>query len=336
MDKIQALIEAHVEFELKHIFDNPESFIYKELEALLENLGHLRLEQIVSKSEIESFILTNEFSMEMPDILIKNIALIFVNFRQFFSEKGIEFKDFIDKEQFRILIENTISIKNIREEIIHQICLSSLYGRFISDILYRGIKNFLLEENIIAKNLPGASMLIGFGRNLMSKLPGVDDGELDEKLIQFVQTNIKQTLLDSERYLNETLEGEFSKVLVDDLWDLLNSMPPGKTVQKISIEELERSVELFIKTTDKFRSSGLYRELSLHIANSVFENIRHLTILDLIVKCGLQNKTLIEQIVMMATPLFKNDSFHGYIEKRLTDRFRNFYESTTCGTILNH
>jgi hypothetical protein len=78
----------------------------------------------------------------------------------------------------------------LQDRIVQSVLASPIYREFMAEMLYRSIRDFLLEENFITQRLPIAGKLVRMGQSwASSKLDrlGGEAGELDAAVTKFIE-----------------------------------------------------------------------------------------------------------------------------------------------------
>lgn len=82
---------------------------------------------------------------------------------------------------------------DVQDRIIQSVLKSPVYRAFMADMLYRSIRDFLLEENIITQKLPVAGKLVRLGQhfasNTLERLGG-DTWDMDAAVTRFLEKRV--------------------------------------------------------------------------------------------------------------------------------------------------
>ncbi|MGB3062656.1 MAG: hypothetical protein WBE17_23240, partial [Anaerolineae bacterium] len=159
------LLEAHVRFELERLRgEKLPATLAEEVADVFAWLGHVRLREVVSADQVVDWIGRNvierPISPELVDEIRENVLFV----HEFLTNDDARVASLLPRGVFDQLVDNIIGLEDLRREITHQVISSSVYGVLISNVLYRGIKAFVLTENALAKNIPGASSLLRMGQ----------------------------------------------------------------------------------------------------------------------------------------------------------------------------
>ncbi|MFZ1467094.1 MAG: hypothetical protein WAV60_23900, partial [Anaerolineae bacterium] len=201
------LLEAHVRFELERLREEKlPATLAEEVADVFAWLGHVRLHEVVSADQVVDWIGRNvierPISPELVDEIRENVLFV----HEFLTNDDARVASLLPRGVFDQLVDNIIGLEDLRREITHQVISSSVYGVLISNVLYRGIKAFVLTENALAKNIPGASSLLRMGQNALNAGAPTLGRSIDKQLLAFISANVQETILESETFLNTTLD----------------------------------------------------------------------------------------------------------------------------------
>jgi hypothetical protein len=237
--------------------------------------------------------------------------------------------DIIPKEQYDKLIENLIDLEELRNEIINQVVSRKIFSMMISNALYKGIKGFIVSENILVKNIPGASSLLKVGMELMNITTLGLAGSIDEKMKGFVESNIQNILKDSERFLVASLDEELLKELADELWEASSKYRGNSTTEYIDVGHIESAAPIVKDIWLHVRKSAFFSKLCRTLIDYFFERNGDKKIRTLLEEIGITKAMVLGEINEIAKPVLKNRVVRSYLEKRIRARLERYYFSGT-------
>ncbi len=131
--------------------------------------------------------------------------------------------ELLREEHFEAILEQALQLQTLREKAVHAAMNHPLVSEMVSEMLYTGIKNFLLEENALAK-LPGVSSVMKMGRK---SVVGKAMGGMEESIRTYLQKNIRVTLKTGEQWLNKQLTNERIEQLARDGYRRVAPLKPA-------------------------------------------------------------------------------------------------------------
>ncbi|MEQ8261833.1 MAG: hypothetical protein RH947_16155 [Alcanivorax sp.] len=134
--------------------------------------------------------------------------------------------ELLNEAHFEAILEQALRLKTLREKAIHACLNHPLVSDMVSEMLYTGIKNFLLEENVLAK-LPGVSSMMKLGRKSVGKAMG----GLEDNIRDYLRHNTRATLKTGEQWLNRQLTDERIAELARDGYQRLAPLKPADIIK---------------------------------------------------------------------------------------------------------
>ena len=144
------------------------------------------------------------------------------------SQQPTTVGELLEEEHFEAILAQALRLRELRERAIHACLNHPLVSDMVSEMLYTGIKNFLLEENALAK-LPGVSSMMKLGR----KSVGRAMGGLEETIRDYLRHNTRATLKTGEQWLNRQLTDERIAELARDGYRRIAPMQPADLIQRL-------------------------------------------------------------------------------------------------------
>ena len=134
--------------------------------------------------------------------------------------------ELLNEAHFEAILEQALRLKTLREKAIHACLNHPLVSDMVSEMLYTGIKNFLLEENVLAK-LPGVSSMMKLGRKSVGKAMG----GLEDSIRDYLRHNTRATLKTGEQWLNRQLTDQRIAELARDGYRRLAPLKPADVIK---------------------------------------------------------------------------------------------------------
>lgn len=221
----QALKQAHVNHVCQRLQE--KTYWQTQLNAGLSTLGKRPLGTLVDADVIAGVVddwLKNVNTAQglQPVILEVSEAVLASA-----GEQPATVGELLNERHFEAILEQILRLKTLRERIIHACLNHPLVSEMVSEMLYTGIKNFLLEENALAK-LPGVSSMMKLGRKSVGKAMG----GLEESIRTYLRHNIRATLKTGEQWLNRQLTNQRIAELARDGYRRLAVLRPAAALER--------------------------------------------------------------------------------------------------------
>ncbi|MCA1783439.1 MAG: hypothetical protein ABR500_00150 [Dermatophilaceae bacterium] len=325
------LLEAHVRFELES-WSGPglQTVIRDEVAALYAWLASVRLEDILPAGEaapvsarlVEQLRVTEETAAALADILETAVDAI--------ADSDLRVRDLARRQDVLALADTAARLDRIREELIGAVTASTAYRHLVAHVLYRGVKDYVLTENVLARRIPGASSLVRFGqRGLHTAAPGLEQA-VDRQLSAFVEANIAETLRESRRYLEATLDARMMRVLAEETWAELAPRRVADLAALADEEDVERLTRDLIVLAEHALATGLLSPLVERAVHDLLTRSAHRSPADLLREIGVDEEGVAKALTQAADLLTGQPAVRRFIEDRVRARLMAFYADPGC------
>lgn len=326
MKTTDAMLEAHVQYELKRLSSRHlKRTIKEEVGAALEWLAGVPINAVLSEDQVLDAVRRNVVRMpisgEVRTIIRESVALVYDALMR--DTTAVE--DLLSREVFDAIVEIIIGLGDLRGEIIHQLVSSSVYSRLISNVLYHGIKSFLLTENVLAKNIPGASSLVRLGRRSLNAASPKLEGGIDKQLIKFINANIQETIAESETFLDTILDPTLMRKLGEEVWDTNAAREIGELTAYVDTDSLSAIVDVVEKFWLHYRATPLFADLVEKVVHHLFARYGDQDVRSFLAEAGLTQDVIVREANALALPWLEQARDSGYAEQRLRARLGAFY-----------
>ncbi len=240
--------------------------------------------------------------------------------------------ELLREEHFEAILEQVLKLQSLREKAIHAAMNHPLVSEMVSEMLYTGIKNFLLEENALAK-LPGVSSMMKIGRK---SVVGKAMGGMEESIRTYLQKNIRVTLKTGEQWLNKQLTNERIQQLARDGYHRIAPLKPANYMKMVPDGAVTEVVAQSCAITDESARLAYTRRLvSVGIQAAVA------SLMEKPLKSVLEGMQISEERIReIATPALARGASvlveQGVLEPFIEWVLDDFYQSEACRNIINN
>jgi hypothetical protein len=329
-----ALLEAHVRFELQRWSgEGLATAVREELDALYAWLASVRLADLAPAESVAPLLAETVEHLPVTDETAAVLTEVATSVLHALADSDLRVRDLATREDVLGVAGAAARLERLRAELIGALTASSAYRRLVAHVLYRGVKDYLLTENVLARRIPGASSLVRFGqRGLNTAAPGLEQA-VDRQLSAFVEANIAETLRESRRYLEATLDARMVRVLAEETWGQFGPRRLSDLASLADEEDLERlGAELVGLVEHSLRSGRLTPlvETALHDLLTRHADDRPA---DLLRSLGLGPDAVAEELTRLLGPLMDRPAVQRFVEERLRTRLTAFYSSEACPVV---
>lgn len=321
-----ALLEAHVRFEVER-WSGPGLAVAlrEEVAALYAWLDSVRLGEVVPAGEaapvvarlVEQVAVTERTAASLADLLATAMDAV--------ADSDLRVRDLARRQDVLALADTAGRLDRLRHEVIDAVTASTAYRRLVAHVLYAGVKDYVLTENVFARRIPGASSLVRFGqRGLNTAAPGLEQA-VDRQLSAFVEANIAETLRESRRYLEATLDAPMMRVLAEEAWVQLAPRRVSDLAGLADDEDVERLSRDLVVLAEHALATGHLTALVERAAYDLLTRYAHRSPADLLRGLGLDEENVARALTQAGGLLMDQPAVRRLVEDRVRARLAAFY-----------
>lgn len=300
---VNALYEAHVAYMLQLLTgDGLIAHLGLELDANLANAKKLKLGKVVTREQIKAT--ARLYTADMPITggvpeLVGDVARL-LHAHPIHDDTRL--CDILSDYQVKEIVNKVVELREFREQLIHAVLGNPLLVEMSSDLISRGIKGYLAQGNAAAKNIPGASALMGIGKSVLSKAsPGIE-----KTLDDYVRKTTAVTLRHSEETLKAKLSDDRLRTMAMDLWVDIKEWEVGRFRKFVHEDHLE---EIFVVGYEfwraELRQSTYYHTVIDVAIDGFFDKYEHATLHELLDEVGVSREIIMGEFERFAPSVIK-------------------------------
>ena len=327
MKKKGSMLDAHVQFEVqRYAPENLERTVREEVLALLEWLEDVNLNAVLSPAQVLAGIRRTVIEGPVTDELVAAVKQSVLTAYAYLEEDETQVDEILPRELFDQGVDLLIEMEDLRRHITHQLVTSSVYSMLISNVLYHGIKDFLLTENVLARKIPGASSLIKLGQKSLNSAAPQLEGNIDKQLIKFINGNLQTTIADSEKFLDQALDAKTMTKLGGEIWDANSEEEMAELTNYVDGDDLETIVHIGHAFWLHYRQTEFFYALVEAVVNDLFERYGERSIPSLLDEVGITEAMIVREVHAWAGPGIETARATGYLAARIRAHLSAFYD----------
>ena len=327
MPEVSELYEAHVRFEIEaHSGQGLRESVDTEMAAIYEWLERIEIEDVVSIDDVSRIVHDRLLESELDEHAVQTLTDALLSIRETTKTDGTRFSELVAKESYDEVVDMVVEMEDLKAAIIQQITTSEAYSELIAHVLYRGIKNYAVEDGGIARRVPGAGSMMKLGRAaLSSAAPDLEKG-LDAQLLAFVHANISDSIRESRHYLEDALDADLMHKVADEFWTVNSDATVGEAVTMIRPEAVEKGVAFASQTWDNLRHNPVVQDAATTVITGFIESRRGRSIAEQLREVGLDQERAADLFHTAVAPFFQRAYEDGFLEERVRARLSSFYD----------
>lgn len=326
---ISALRDAH-QAHLNQQLQNPDHW-----QALMSqassSLGDTPLGKLVDADSlcqvVEHWVMEANSAQGLQDVIVQTTEAVL----KAAEEDDATVGELLSEDHFEAVLEKSLQLKTLREKAIHAGMNHPLVSEMVSEMLYTGIKNFLLEENALAK-LPGVSSMMKIGRK---SVVGKAMGGMEESIRGYLQKNIRETLKTGEQWLNKQLTNERIEQLARDGYRRVAPLKPATYLSQVPEGTVRELIEQGCQIGDESARLDYTRRLVNVGIRAAIEALSEKSLADILAAMQISEEKIRE---FAAPALAKGASVlvaQGVLEPFISWSLDDFYQSEACRKIID-
>jgi hypothetical protein len=233
--------------------------------------------------------------------------------------------DLLPEEDFERIARVGVGLERIRGAIIQEVTTSEVYSRLISHVLYQGLKDYLANQNMIAKKVPGASSVMRLGQSALgSAAPGLGKG-IDRQLMGFVNSNISDTLRDSRDYLEAALDEDVLMTVAREAYRGAAHTRLDEAVGSVPEEAFDELVAAAVDAWIHIRGTDSFAEALEAAADDLHSRWADRTVGQVVDAAGLTREDLVAAALPTAVRAVASAYADGTLAAWIRARLEPFY-----------
>lgn len=330
------LEEAHVQFLLSRLReDGLIASIEREVGALYQWGEGVTLNQIVDREVLVKSVLRwvgeAPFNESLRDIVVQSV----ITGIQSELNDGTNLKSLVNKSQFDNAVSHLAQFEKLRMDIVHLVMESPLYSELITDVLYHGIKDYVMTENMVVKKVPGVSALMKAGAKQLNKAMPKLEAAAEGTIKKFIAGNLRNSVELSERVLNNALSENNIKTIGDHFWTTVSEKEFGQLKGYVSESDVQQTIEVGEKLWSDLRQAEYLQAMIEKIILHVLDEQGDKPLAQLVTEIGYDREYITEEVKQVLPSALGNDAVWKLLEQRVRSNLADFYGSETCQKALS-
>ncbi|MFO1390687.1 MAG: hypothetical protein U1E94_00460 [Agitococcus sp.] len=331
--KANALFNAHKQHLLAQFApEQVEATLSQEINAFLDWSQTQPINAVVKLADIQSiaqrYILQQAVSTglhQQISHLIKAAINSPLNDKTYIHQL-IEHKDYL------AIVDKIASHEQLRKDLIHTAVGNPVYAKLLSDIVYQALNDYLVNENPLAKKVPGMSSLMKMGKGIMESTGG--NAAIESALKSYLHKNTQKIVDISEKILLKTLDAKQIHHVADQLWHKIKGAPLSIGKQYIADSDIDFAINEGLKVWNHFRKTTYAQEMLNELIAAWFNTFADRDGVSLLADLNISREQLVTEILVFAQPVIAQMLASGFIEQRIEVQLQAFYESSVVAELL--
>ncbi|MFN3586438.1 MAG: hypothetical protein ACK4UT_02945 [Moraxellaceae bacterium] len=331
--KASALLDVHVRHTLSRLQgDALDALLAEETAALCQWAATRPVTAITDEVQVRDFLLRNVFEITPSEMLLTQIGTLATRALQSPLNKTTALEELLNVREYDLIVDRITELEDLRRQIVRAVLKNPSVVQLISDLVYNGVKNYLVEDGGVAKKVPGMSSLMKLGKGVMERV-GADDA-LEGALKSYVKRNTRATMELSERLVERAMETPKLKAAAREFWQQIKGEKLHKVTQYVRADDVEDVVTIGATIWNHFRQTGYARDLLGELVHAWFEQWGQHTVMATLESIGLDQARLVSEVQQVGRPIVADLLASGHLEARLREQLAVFYALPDVEAVL--
>lgn len=332
---VDTLFEAHVKHEVAALKGAKlKKFLEQEVDELLGYAEKVPLGRLISPEQVMGVIKRIAVNMELdagiPELAAEMAAEVLKAPVQADTTLG----EILSREQASGFIEEALELRQQRERIISEIMAHPVYQELVSNVVYHGLVNYLYEDNLITRSVPGVGSVMKFGKKMANKaVPGLDE-TFERRIKAWLAESLPGLIVRSEQFLHRALTDDELRDSVMAAWVSLENQTIAELQDGLGEVELQEFVVLGYDFWLNFRKTAYFEGCARAVVEHLFAKYGDRPVMDLLNDIGVTRGVIVTEIAELGLPIIDVLHKEGYVEALVRRRLGSFYKSAAAKKLL--
>ena len=332
---VDTLFEAHVKHEVAALKGAKlKKFLEQEVDELLGYAEKVPLGRLISPEQVMGVIKRIAVNMELdagiPELAAEMAAEVLKAPVQADTTLG----EILSREQASGFIEEALELRQQRERIISEIMAHPVYQELVSNVVYHGLVNYLYEDNLITRSVPGVGSVMKFGKKMANKaVPGLDE-TFERRIKAWLAESLPGLIVRSEQFLHRALTDDELRDSVMAAWVSLENQTIAELQDGLGEVELQEFVVLGYDFWLNFRKTAYFEGCARAVVEHLFAKYGDRPVMDLLNDIGVTRQVIVTEIAELGLPIIDVLHKEGYVEALVRRRLGSFYKSAAAKKLL--
>lgn len=334
-DVASALLEQHVKHELASLKGaRLRKFLGQEVAELFQRAETVPMNRFVSVDQIMGVIQRTVVDMELDGGIPELAGEMAAEVMNAPVQSDTRLKDILSREQATAFLEQGLEMRAQRERLIAEIMAHPVYQELVANVVYHGLVNYLYEDNLITKNVPGVGSMMKFSRKMANRaVPGLDE-TFERRIKTWLSESLPGLIARSEQFLQKALSDEEVHDTIMSAWVELENSTIAELQEGMGEVQLQEFVVLGYEFWLEFRKTRYFRGCCQAVVGHLFTKYGDAPVSDLLADVGVTEDLVMTEVNALLVPAVDVLREEGYLEAMLRRRLEPFYRSAAVKKIL--
>ena len=322
------LLELHIQHELQNFqTDQVVAILKNESENIFSWLRDIKLQNLVTADQIKQVIQQNVVEENVPDAIAEMAGEAASKLFNSKKHQKTRLNEIISREQFEDFIDKLLELKEQRNNGIDKVIDLPIYIDLISGVLYKAIIRYIVDSNLISKNIPGVSSMLKMGRSMVNKTVPKLGGGVEDSVRSYITDSLDFILEESKSFFEESVTEEELKTSAMELWSIIESKPLSEFQEGMSSLDLSEFVALGYDFWLQFRKSSYFKHCYKTVVDYFFRKYGKSPFSELLDDLAITPERAMVEIERFAPQVLETLNEGEFLEGLIRRHLEKFYLS---------
>jgi hypothetical protein len=331
-----ALLEAHIKHEMAALKGaRLTRFIHQELDELLALSEQVALNRLTSADRVMGVIRRVVMNMELAAGIPELAAEMATKVMGAAVQAQTPLGDILSRQQASAFLEEALELRHQRDRVIRELMAHPVYQELVSNVVYHGLVNYLYEDNLITRSVPGVGSMMKFGKKMANKaVPGLDE-TFERRIKAWLADSLPGLIVRSEQFLQKALSDDELRDSITAAWMAVEDKTIAELREGLGDMELQEFVVLGYDFWLSFRQTAYFEGCAEVVVAHLFAKYGDRPVRDLLNDVGVTRDLIEAELDAYALPVIDVLREEGYLEALVRRRLTPFYRSAAARKILS-
>ncbi|PVY79125.1 hypothetical protein C8D92_101331 [Tamilnaduibacter salinus] len=331
-----ALLEQHVQHEMAALKGSKvRKDLRREVAELYRLGGEITLSRAVSPEQINGVIRRIVVDLDLHGGIPELAAEMASKVVSAPVQKETALKDILSREQAAAFVEEFLQMRHQRERLISEVLAHPVYQELVSNLVYHGLVNYLYEDNLISRKVPGVGSAMKFGKKWANKaVPGIDE-QFEKRIKTWLSESLPGLLQRSEEFLQNALSDDELRDTIMAAWNGVEDRTLADLQEGVGDLELNEFVVLGYEFWLRFRETEFFEGCYKAVVDHLFEKYGDQALTEILQEIGVTEEVIATELDTFVEPVLDLLREEGYMEAALRRRLEPFYHSAAAQKVLS-
>lgn len=330
------LLDAHVDW-WEHTLSDPETLearIRRTLAAILKDFERLKLKDVVTAGHVKKTARTYAVELTLKGGLPELVRGIANDLYDTPALDDARLQDVLPESHYIDMLDKALEFESLRAKLVHAILASPFYKTFASDLLYRGIRDYLTTQGEVANKIPGAGSMMKLGKSVLARAKPDLESTMEGGLRKYIARTIEGTSERSADLLLARLDTETLRSMGMEIWHDIKRLPIRALRDDVTQPDIEDIFVLIYAYWGDLRTTAVYGGLLDTGIDSFFAQYNDSTLAALLDDLGITQDMMLAEALRFAPPVIKTLKRKKMLRPLIERELGDFYASPAVAKIL--